>query len=391
MLINSTKPILKYGLYPGLFRIVSVLLIAIAFLIVAIATLNVGVALAKPDVPPQFPMVTASAITLTTSAVGDPLSRIDCGQGVSATIYAENLSSPDGLAFSPAGDLYVAEELAGRVSQIGASGAITPVITGLSHPEGIAFDDTGNLYVVEDITGGRVVTRSTAGVTGTLVGGLDAPEGIVWVSDGNPGGTLYVTESNLDNALAMSSTTPSDYRTHVTAVSLAGTKTRILTTTAQFVVNFPTIEATFWSYAGITLGPDGFLYFTNELSGQEITQTVAPFTIHAVSTDSVYTATTAVAPTTANSFADNTLIGPEGLRFSASGDFPLYVAEEDDVSGVGRISRVQSDGSISSFCTGFFEIEDVAVDQNGWLYISEDTTGLVILIKSTVWLPIILR
>lgn len=385
--MSSIKLVLQLNFNRRLIRIASVLLMAISFLIGAIATLQVGVVLAQPDVTPQFHRVTMSAITLTTSAVGDPLPRIDCGQGYSATVYATSVISPDGLAFSPDGVLHVAEEKAGRVSQIGANGTITPVITGLSSPEGIAFDSTGNLYVVEDIIGGRVVTRATNGVTGTLTSGLDAPEGIVWVSDGTPGGTLYVTESNLENALNMSSANLNDYRTHVTSVSLDGTKTRILTMTAVAAGPPPgvfTIEATFWSYSAITLGPDGNLYFANELSGREITQTVGLFTIHAVSTDSVYTATTTVAPTTPFSFANNTLLAPEGLRFSANGDFPLYVAEEDVGGGAGRLSRVQADGTISSFCTGFYAIEDVVLDQNGWLYVSEDTTGLIILIKATV-------
>jgi hypothetical protein len=61
--------------------------------------------------------------------VGDPLPRIQCPQGYTATVYAEGLSSPDGLAFSPAGILHVAEEPAGRVSQVGPTGRITPIIT----------------------------------------------------------------------------------------------------------------------------------------------------------------------------------------------------------------------------------------------------------------------
>ncbi len=98
-------------------------------------------------------------------------------------------------------------------------------------------------------------------------------------------------------------------------------------------------------------------------------------------TDSIF----AVDPTTGDRtvFASN-LVSPEGLRFSANGDFPLYVAEEDVGDGEGRLSQVESDGSHTPLCTGFFTIEDVAVDQQGWLYVSEDTSGLVILIKPAV-------
>jgi hypothetical protein len=60
-------------------------------------------------------------------AVGDPIPRIQCPPGYTATLYAQGLSSPDGLAFSPSGVLHVAEETAGRGSRIGPGGGITTV------------------------------------------------------------------------------------------------------------------------------------------------------------------------------------------------------------------------------------------------------------------------
>jgi sugar lactone lactonase YvrE len=306
--------------------------------------------------------------------VGDPLPRIQCPPGYTATVYAEGLSSPDGLAFSPAGILHVAEETAGRVSQIGPTGRITPIITGLTSPEGIAFDDTGNLYVVEDVQAGRLIKRNPVGLTTTLATDLDAPEGVAWASDE----TLYVTESNLQFT-----TDPTHLRARIAAVLSSGGVSRIITST-------PTINGTdvaFWSHAGLAIGPDGLLYVTNEISGREITQTVVvvpgvltlTFTLY--TTDSIF----AVDPTTGsrNLFAID-LVSPEGLRFSANGDFPLYVAEEDVGDDGGRLSQVESDGSHASLCTGFFNIEDVAVDQKGWLYVSEDTSDLVILVKPAV-------
>jgi hypothetical protein len=44
-------------------------------------------------------------------------------------------------------------------------------------------------------------------------------------------------------------------------------------------------------------------------------------------------------------------------------------------------------------CTGFLSIEDVAVGRGGWLYVGEDDSGLIILVRSIwqIWLPVVLR
>ena len=152
--------------------------------------------------------------------IGDPLPRITCtaleeNVSYSASIYAEGLNGADGLAFGPDGLLYVAEEKAGQVTQIGANGLKTAVLTNLTNPEGIAFDTAGNLYVVEDTGNGRLLQRTPGGTVTTLASTLRAPEGVAIGADGR----AYVTESELellppnpgqDDILNM--------RSHVTAV-----------------------------------------------------------------------------------------------------------------------------------------------------------------------------
>jgi hypothetical protein len=352
----------------SLYRIAGVLLFAALLLVSTVALLRQNAALAQPSFSPS----TRSG-HLTINAAGNPMPRIQCAQGYTATVYAEGLSSPDGLAFSSAGVLHVAEETAGRVSQVGPTGRITPVITGLTSPEGIAFDDAGNLYVVEDTQAGRLVRRSANGVTTALATDLDAPEGVVWTS----ADTLYVTESNMQFV-----TSPADFRARIAAVSSSGVVTRIITSTPIISGT----DVTFWSYAGLTMGPDGLLYVTNETSGREITRTVVVLpgvltvTFTLSTTDSIF----AVDPAGGWTLFTSNLVSPEGLRFSANGEFPLYAAEEDVGGGTGRLSRVESDGRHAPLCTGFSNIEDVAVDREGWLYVSEDTTGLIILIKPVV-------
>jgi len=351
-------------------RVAIVLLFAAVQLFSVFALLGRHAAHAHPPVEPDAGPA-GFAVRSTALAQGDPLPRIQCARPHTVTVYAEGLSSPDGLAFSPDGVLYVAEEGAGRVSQVGPGGTVTPVINDLSSPEGIAFDGAGNLYVVEDIPDGRVVKRTPGGATSTLAAGFEAPEGVVWSADG----TLYVTESTVEFA-----SEPEDLRTRIAAISPSGAVTRIITSTPVF----QGVKVRFWSYAGLAVRPDGRLYVTNELSGIERTMVVIPgmvtLTLH--TTDSVFSVDPA---TGARTLFVSDLISPEGLRFSASDGFPLYVAEEDVEGGAGRLSQVMADGSHAPLCTGFESVEDVAVDGEGRLYVSEDTSGLVIRLEPGVW------
>ena len=91
------------------------------------------------------------------------------------SVLAEGLVSPDSLAIHPVtGDMYVSEEDAWAVSVLSEGGARrvidrdTLIVqveaddrrlhTGpLQFPEGIAFSPAGDLYVVEDIPGGRLI------------------------------------------------------------------------------------------------------------------------------------------------------------------------------------------------------------------------------------------
>lgn len=336
-----------------------------AFLIAAASL--AAVALVAHNVTAQGRLHDDAALQVATA--GDPLPRIQCRQGYTATIYAKGLTSPDGLAFDPDGVLHVAEESAGRVSRIEPAGSVSTVLTGLSGPEGIAFDDASNLYVVEDIEHGRLVKRSPGGMTQTLISDLDAPEGVAWSPND---GLLYVTESNIQFE-----TNPLNLRTRVSAVSSSGAITPLITSTPSVTASGSSVTVTFWSYAGIVAGPEGFIYVTNELSNRPVTQTLGGFTFTLITTDSIFT----VNPSTPSRavFAGD-LFTPEGLRFSAGGGFPMFVAEENTGSG-GRLSRVESDGRLSPWCTGFFTVEDVEADRAGNLYVSEDQTGYIIRVE----------
>jgi sugar lactone lactonase YvrE len=270
-----------------------------------------------------------------TPEVGEALPRIVCPEGFQVLVYATDLKSPGGLAFDPSGVLHVAEENVGRVSRIESGGTVTPVVAGLDYPEGITFDPMGNLYVVEDVENGRLLRIDPRGQQTILVADLDAPEGVVW----SPDDQLYVTESNAQFVENL----PWDVVSGVTRISQDKTQEKVFT------------DSVLWSYSGITLGVDGFLYVANEAS-------------NVATTDSIFR----VDPLTGERVVfTSDLTGPEGLAFSPGGAFPLFATEEDLGDGFGRLSLVTASGGHRVLCTGFRQPEGVAVDTRGNLYVTD--------------------
>ncbi len=360
-----------------------------------------NLAQASPLYPHHLTQESSHLIT-----IGDIITRVVCSPSYTATIYAENLTAPDGLAFDSTGLLYVVDETPGQVFQVDASGVMTIVLQDLISPEGIAFDNSDTMYVVEDRQDGHLVSRATNGTTKTVASGLENPEGVVWVDDGSDDGILYITESGIEQAFFTGSITPTDYSSYVTAVEPTGTMTvtRIVTKSPVIGGFIPPIPVEFWSYAGIVLGPNDTVYFTNELAGITATGTIevsmVPITFNSYTTESIdIISTTKIAGTALNFTAG--LTSPEGLRFSANNQFPLYVAEEDTTpettTPTGRINQISADRTITPLCTGFESIEDVEIDDNGSLYVSEDSTGYVIKLEpaqtsttsKTIQLPVI--
>jgi sugar lactone lactonase YvrE len=295
--------------------------------------------------------------------------------GYTATLYARDLWSPDGLAFDPHGVLYVVEERARQVSRVDHEGNVSRVLGHLKTPEGIAFDQAGNLYVVEDTRRGRLLRMTPEGTVSAVARNLRGPEGIVVMSrpdeTGSSAPTVYVTESNVQFVHR-----PRDLRSGITAISPEGERSPVLSHTLRLRER----KVAFWSYAGLTAGPDGRLYVTNELSGQRIARQVPllseilTFMAKLLTDESIF----AVDPVHGTrTLVARGLLVPEGLSFSADGDFPLYVAEEN-VKKKGRLSRIDRDGQRTTVCSGFGGIEDVIAGPNGDLYVSEDSSGSIV-------------
>src|SRR5436309_9489492 len=94
----------------------------------------------------------AQSQDLYVSNSGGPIYRFTPG-GVQST-FASGLSSPEGLAFDSAGNLFVADRVAnGTINEFTPGGARSIFASGLSYPEGLAFDNAGNLFATDPQSG----------------------------------------------------------------------------------------------------------------------------------------------------------------------------------------------------------------------------------------------
>jgi len=96
--------------------------------------------------------------------------------------------APRGMAFDPAGNLFVANPWAGDIVKFTPEGRWSTFASGLVHPFGLAFDTAGNLFVADvqsDQTSGLIVKFSRDGSRSTFASGLTHPLGLAFDSSGN--------------------------------------------------------------------------------------------------------------------------------------------------------------------------------------------------------------
>jgi sugar lactone lactonase YvrE len=99
--------------------------------------------------------------------------------------FATGLSSPAGMAFDAAGDLFVSNTSNGTISEITPSGVVTTFASGLGEPEGLVFGSNGNLFVAGG-TSNKIYEITPGGVVSTFASSnLDAPVGLAIDSSGN--------------------------------------------------------------------------------------------------------------------------------------------------------------------------------------------------------------
>jgi sugar lactone lactonase YvrE len=135
------------------------------------------------------------------------------------TTFASGFREAIGLTFDGAGNLYVADTLAGTVSKITPGGAVSTFVSGLNEPFGLAFDGAGNLYVA-DSGDGTVRKVTPGGTVSTFASGFNNPTGLAFDGAGN----LYVANGSVvsKDSLALPVPTLSEWALMGLAALLSG-------------------------------------------------------------------------------------------------------------------------------------------------------------------------
>jgi streptogramin lyase len=128
------------------------------------------------------------------------------------SVFAIGLINPYGLAFNHAGDLFVSTD-SGTVFRITPDGAKSTFASGFAFPFGIAFDSAGNLFVA-DAGHYQIVKVTPAGQSSVFAYGIyNYPEGMAFNSSGdlfisqNGGGVLRFTPDGNSSGVASGSST----------------------------------------------------------------------------------------------------------------------------------------------------------------------------------------
>lgn len=100
--------------------------------------------------PTGMALTSASDFLYVANRDANSISKFDVPAGTLAQTISGNLTTPYGLAFDQAGNLYAANSGATTVSKFDSSGTFVSTIgsaSNLSTPIAVAFDSTGNMYV----------------------------------------------------------------------------------------------------------------------------------------------------------------------------------------------------------------------------------------------------
>lgn len=111
-------------------------------------------------------------------------SAISFGPGTPVTV-ASGLNSATGIAVDGAGNMFIADFMAGQVLKVAPGGTQTTVGAGLRFPAGVAVDGAGNVFIADTGNGRVVKVQARDGHQTTLIAGLSLPQSLAVDGAGN--------------------------------------------------------------------------------------------------------------------------------------------------------------------------------------------------------------
>ena len=289
-------------------------------------------------------VVEYSAPFSTGEAASLVIGQSDFTSSAYSTTTPTSLNSPNGIAFDPAGNLWVADLLNGRVLEYKApfsTGEPASLVigepnftatndevsrTGLNAPNSLAFDSVGNLWVVDGhrvleyaspfstgepaslVIGQNTFTNSSTATTPT---GLDLPSGLAFDSGHN----LWVSDTGNNRVL--------EYKTPFSTGQAAG----LVMGQSNFTGNgssplFSPTSTGLNQPKGLTFDSGGSLWVADSAQGRVMRYGGAAA---AVSTTAATTAKTSASPTSTQSSSSSATGGGGIPEFPAQLGFSLIV------------------------------------------------------------------
>lgn len=274
-------------------------------------------------------------------------------------IFAEGLGVPEGPVLMPDGSWLVVEMSPDRgcVTRLASDGAIIEVLAKTGRPNGLARDADGNVWIAES-SEPALLKLTPDGRLETFITECNS-EPFLFPNDlaFGPDGSLYLTDSGiLFEEFAPGGQVRPDWDT----VPVDGRVYRIDVTDKSIEKIDEGIRFT----NGVAVGPDGMLYSNETLTGMVFRYEV----------DGNRVGRRQEFGNVLEDSGDDSLRGPDGMKFAANGELYVTVVGQGDVTVLGTrgevVNRIKTEGNFPT---------NVAFGSEGSkrIYVTEDQFGTI--------------